>query len=72
MFCNCLILHILSSKYFAETFGAFFIFPSNTGTNFAPFDCLRSPWCNFSCKFSIFGLNFGLKFPCKVPGLYLS
>ena len=38
---------------------------------FAPFDCLRFPWCNFSCKFSIIGLNSGLKFSCKVLGLYL-
>ena len=38
---------------------------------FAPFDCLRFPWCNFSCKFSIIGLNSGLKFSCKVLSLYL-
>ena len=38
---------------------------------FAPFDYLRFPWCNFSCKFSIIGLNSGLKFSCKVLSLYL-
>ena len=38
---------------------------------FAPFDCLRFPWCNFSCKFSIIGFNSGLKFFCKVLSLYL-
>ena len=73
MFCIMLILNILSSKYFTESFGAFFTpkFSSNTGTNFCTFDCLRFPWCNFSCKFSILGLNSGLKFFCKVPSLYL-
>ena len=69
MFCVCLILHILSSKYFAESFGAFFTFkfPSNTGTFFGPFDYLRFPQYNFSYKFSIIGLNSGLKFFFKVP-----
>ena len=38
---------------------------------FAPFDCLCFPWCNFSCKFSIIGLNSGLKFSCKVLSFYL-
>ena len=38
---------------------------------FAPFDCLCSPWYNFSCKFSIIGLNYGLKFSCKVLSLYV-
>ena len=39
---------------------------------FAPFDCLRFLWCNFSCKFSIIALNSSLKFSCKVLSLYLS
>ena len=39
--------------------------------SFASSDCLGFPWCNFSCKFSIIGLNSGLKFFCKVPSLYL-
>ena len=38
---------------------------------FEPFDCLLFLWCNFSCKFSIIGLNSGLKFFCKVLRLYL-
>ena len=38
---------------------------------FRSFDCLRSPWCNFACKFSIVGLNSRLRFSCKVLGLYL-
>ena len=73
MFCIISNLNILSYKYFAESFGAFFTlkFSSNTGTNFAPFVFLRFPWCNFSCKFSIIGLNSGLKFSCKVLSLYL-
>ena len=40
---------------------------------FAPFDCLHSSWCNFSWKFSVFGLNSGKflsvcldQFSCKV------
>ena len=39
MFCIILILNILSSKYFAESFGTFFTLKlsSNTGTNFCPF-----------------------------------
>ena len=39
---------------------------------FAPFHCLRVPLCNVSCKFTIIGLNYGLKFSCKVLSLYLS
>ena len=39
---------------------------------FAPFDYLLSSWCNFSCKFSIIGLNSRLKFSCKVLSIYLS
>ena len=38
----------------------------------APFECLHFPWCNFSCKFLIIGLNSGLRFSCKVLSLYLS
>ena len=39
MFFICLILHVLSGKYFEESFGAFFKlkFPSNAGTNFCFF-----------------------------------
>ena len=73
MFIIVLILNVLSSKYFAESLGAFFTlkFSSNTGTNFSLFDYLCFPWCNFSCKFSIIGSNSGLKFSCKVLRLYL-
>ena len=53
----CLILHISSSWYFAV---------------FAPFNYLRSPWCNFFCKFSVIGLSPGLKSSCKILSLYLS
>ena len=38
---------------------------------FLPFDCLHFPLCNLSCKFSIIGLNSGLKFSCKVLSFYL-
>ena len=38
---------------------------------FAPFHCLRLPWCNISCKFLIIGLNSGLRFSCKALSLYL-
>ena len=39
---------------------------------FAPFDYLRSSWCNLSCKYSIIGPNPCLKFSCKVRSLYSS
>ena len=39
---------------------------------FASFDCLRFPFCNFYCKFSIIGSNSGLKFSYKVLSLNLS
>ena len=40
---------------------------------FEPFHCLRSPWCNFSCKFSIIGSNSALKHSCKLYiGHYLT
>ena len=37
----------------------------------ASFDCLRFPWCKFSCKLSNIDLNSGLKFSCIVLSLYL-
>ena len=57
MFCICLILHILSCKYFAESFGAFCMlkFSSNTATNFCT-----------SWKFWFIGLN-----SAKFLNLYL-
>ena len=67
MFCICLILHILSGIYFAESFGAFYTlkFPSNTATNFCT-----------SWKFWVIGLNSGKflslylgPFSCKVQVL---
>ena len=63
MFCICWILHILPCKYFAESFGGFYIlkFPSNTATN---------SWTSW--KFWVIGLNSGKflslylgPFPCK-------
>ena len=73
IFCIILILNILSSKYFAESFGAFFTlkFLSNTDTTFCTFWLFTRPWCNFSCKFSIIGLNSDLNFSCKVLSLHL-
>ena len=57
MFCICLILHILSWKYFAESFGAFYMLKvsSNTATNFST-----------SWKFWFIGLN-----SAKFLNLYL-
>ena len=75
MFCICLILYSLSSKYFTESFEAFFTLknPYNTDKKFfVPFNCLHSPWSNFSCKFSIIGLSSGQKFSCKFLSLHLS
>ena len=72
-FCICLILHILSSKYFAVL--EYFSYSSShliLAQTFAPFDCLCFPWYNFSCEFSIIGLTSCLKFSCKVLSLYLS
>ena len=68
MFCICLVLHVLSWKYLAKSFGAFFTlkFSSNTGTNFCTFWLLHSFWCNSSWKFSVIGLNSG-----KFLSLYL-
>ena len=73
MFCIIFILNILSSKYFAECFGAFFTLKllSNTGKIFVPFNYLHFLWRDISCKFSIIDLNSGLKFSCKVLSLYL-
>ena len=73
MFCIILILNILFPKYFAECFGAFFTlkFLCNTGKIFVPFNYLHFLWRDFPCKFSIIGLNSGLKFSCKVLSLYL-
>ena len=36
-----------------------------------PFDCLHSSWCSLSWKFSVIGLNSGLKFSGKLLNLYL-
>ena len=70
----CLIFHILSCKYFVESFGAFFIlkFHLVLAQIFSPFNWLCFPWCNVSCKFSIIGLNSGLGFSFKVLSFYLS
>ena len=53
-----MIFHILSFKYFKESFGEFFALQLLMLTqSLAPFACL----CSF-CKFSIIGLISGLKF----------
>ena len=64
MFCICLILHILSSKYFTESFRAFSHSSSHLilAQIFAPFDWLRSDFI---------GLSSCVKFSCNVLSHYL-
>ena len=60
--------HILSFKYFEESFGAFFSLQLLMLTqSLAPFACL----CSF-CKFSIIGLISGLKFSLLYKFSFLS
>ena len=69
------ILYYFDFEYFVfQIFAESFSHSSShqiLAQTFSPFDCLRFPLCNFSCKFSIIGLNSGLKFSCKVISLYL-
>ena len=51
-----------------KVLGHFFTskFPFNIGTNFCIFWLFKFPWCNFSCKFLIIGLNSGFwNFPVE-------
>ena len=63
-----MIFHILSFKYFEESFGEFFALQLLMLTqSLAPFACL----CSF-CKFSIIGLISGLKFSLLYKFSFLS
>ena len=74
MFCICLILLILSDRYFAEVLEHFSHSYSHLILThvFAFFDCLCFSWRNFSGNFLVIGLNGGLKLPWEFLSVYLS